>query len=126
MILDKRNLMATIGARGGFIFLNNPMKKTEVLSKTYQINLTTENRENLYRYSTKLKYDKGVPPNYDKHIKTIVGDYLDDKLKPKDLKEMEKMIAEEKKAIEQAKEKEKPRFSWDLSKNKKQDKKGSK
>ena len=126
MIFDKRDLMAAVGARGGFIFLDSPMKQIKVVNKPCRIDLTKENTQNLARYATKLKYDKGIQPNYDNHIQNIVGEYLEETLTPKDIKEMEKMIAEEKRAIEQAKEKEKPRFSWDLSKNKKQDKKGSK
>lgn len=124
MLLNKRDLMATIGARGGFIFLNDPMKGTEIIAnRTYLVDLTKENSNNLYRYSTKLKYDQGIQPSYDKHIKTILGEYLDEVLTEKDKKEMEGMLAEEKRAIEQQKEKEKPKFDWDLS-NK--DKKGNK
>ena len=101
-----------------FIFMNDPDNMFEQLSPTFNINLTKEPAEDLMRYCTKKFYDQDIPVDWNKTIKIALDEYLNKHITDKDLKEIEKMKAEETGIIEEANKKEKPKFDWDLKNRK--------
>jgi len=116
--LDKRDLMGR-----EFIFINDPdnINIYEQLNPTFNIDLKSENAVDLVRYVTKQFYDQDVKVDYSKQIKLALEFYLKKHITDKDLKEIEKMKAEEAGIIEEANKEKKPTFDWDL-KNRKEKK----
>ena len=61
------------------------------LNKSFNIELTENNMEDLRSYCIKLYHDKGIPINYNKIIKKALKSYLDKHIGEEDLKKIEKM-----------------------------------
>ncbi len=101
-----------------YFILSDEPGLVEIINKTYLVDLTLENCENLKRYCTKLHYSKNVPVDYNKVILEATDEYLKKHITGKDLKEFEKMQAEEEQAKEKAKVKKEPKFDWDLDNKK--------
>jgi hypothetical protein len=101
-----------------YFILSDEPGLVEIINKTYLVDLTLENCENLKRYCTKLHYSQNIPVDYNKVILEAVDEYLKKRITGKDLKEFEKMQAEEKQAKEKTREKELPKFDWDLANKK--------